>query len=115
MKKVILPFVLLVLVAAVCFASTVAGRWSGTIEEQYKIAVDIKEVAEGQLEGLISSEIGEIPITGGKITGDSITFKNLTFNGIAISYIKGKIAGDTMYVNVGFQDQDFKGKLVKVK
>lgn len=112
MKKIFLS-VFIVLIVAVCFASSVAGRWSGTIEGQYNIAVDIKEEGEGQVAGLISSEIGQIPITGGKIVGDDIIFKDLSFNGIAISYIKGKISGDTMHVNVGFQGQDFKGKLVR--
>lgn len=107
--------VAVVLIVTVCYASTVAGRWSGTIEQQYDIAVDIKEEGEGQLSGVVSTEIGQIPITGGKMTGNDIVFKNLSVNGIAISYIKGKIAGDTMFVNVGFQDQDFKGKLVRVK
>lgn len=113
-RKIFLS-VAVALIVTVCFASTVAGRWSGTIEEQYNVAVDIKEEGEGMVSGLISSEIGQIPIIGGKITGDSIVFKDLSVNGIAISYIKGKIAGDTMFVNVGFQDQDFKGKLVRVK
>ena len=112
MKKIFLS-VFIVLIVAVCFASTVAGRWSGTIEGQYNIAVDIKEEGEGQVAGLISSEIGQIPITGGKIVGDDIIFKDLSFNGIAISYIKGKISGDTMYVSVGFQGHDFKGKLIR--
>ena len=112
MKKIFLS-VFIVLIVAVCFASTVAGRWSGTIEGQYNIAVDIKEEGEGQVAGLISSEIGQIPITGGKIVGDDIIFKDLSFNGIAISYIKGKISGDTMYASVGFQGQDFKGKLIR--
>ncbi|HEY0669954.1 MAG TPA: hypothetical protein VGD22_17370 [Sphingobacteriaceae bacterium] len=112
MKKIFLS-VFIVLIVAVCFASTVAGRWTGTIEGQYNIAVDIKEEGEGQVAGVISSEIGQIPITGGKIVGDDIIFKDLSFNGIAISYIKGKISGDTMHVNVGFQGQDFKGKLIR--
>lgn len=112
MKKIFLS-VFIVLIVAVCFASTVAGRWTGTIEGQYNIAVDIKEEGEGQIAGVISSEIGQIPITGGKIVGDDIIFKDLSFNGIAISYIKGKISGDTMHVNVGFQGQDFKGKLIR--
>ena len=96
MKKIFLS-VFIVLIVAVCFASSVAGRWSGTIEGQYNIAVDIKEEGEGQVAGLISSEIGQIPITGGKIVGDDIIFKDLSFNGIAISYIKGKISADISY------------------
>ena len=102
-----------ILIVAICFASTVAGRWSGTIEGQYKVEVEIREEGEGQVAGVISSEIGQIPITGGRIAGDSIVFKDLSFNGIAVSYIKGKITGDTMHVTVGFQGQDFRGKLIK--
>lgn len=116
MKKVCLS-VFVFLLVTVCFASglKLAGRWTGTIEGQFEVAVDLKEESEGKLTGIISSQIGEVPINGGTITGDSIMFKDVSFNGIAVSYIKGKIAGDTMHVTVSFQGQDFKGKLARVK
>ena len=114
MKKAFLS-VIVVLLITVSFASSLVGRWSGTIEDQFEVSLILKEEGEGKLSGIISSQIGDVPITGGKITGDSITFKGVSFNGLAVSYIKGKLAGDTMHVTVGFQGQDFKGKLTRVK
>lgn len=114
MKKAFLS-VIVVLLITVSFASSLVGRWSGTIEDQFEVSLILKEEGEGKLTGIISSQIGEVAISGGKITGDSIMFKDVSFNGLAVSYIKGKIAGDTMHVTVGFQGQDFKGKLTRVK
>lgn len=114
MKKACLSVIIFLLIT-VCFASSLIGRWSGTIGGQFEVVVDLKEEGEGKLSGIISSQIGDVPISGGKIAGDSIVFKDVSFNGLAVSYIKGKIAGDTMHVTVGFQGQDFKGKLTRVK
>ncbi|HXI00515.1 MAG TPA: hypothetical protein VNI52_09610 [Sphingobacteriaceae bacterium] len=114
-KKICFSVIVVLMVITVCFASNVAGRWSGTIEGQFEIDVDLKEEGKGNVAGLISSQIGEIPIIGGKLTGNDIEFNDLTFNGIAVSYIKGKIIGDTLHVNVGFQGQNFTGKLTRIK
>lgn len=114
MKKAFLSVIVFLLIT-VSFASSIVGRWSGTIEDQFEVSLILKEEGEGKLTGIISSQIGEVSISGGKITGDSIMFKGVSFNGLAVSYIKGKIAGDTMHVTVGFQGQDFKGKLTRVK
>jgi len=113
-KKACLSVIIFLLIT-VCFASSLDGRWSGTIEDKFEVSLILKEEAEGKLTGIISSQIGDVPISGGKIAGDSILFKDVSFNGLAVSYIKGKIAGDTMHVTVGFQGQDFKGKLTRIK
>jgi hypothetical protein len=113
MKKVFFSLFVF-LIAAVAVASTVAGRWSGTIAGQFEVIVNIKEDG-GKLTGIVSSPIGEIPLSEGKVTGDSLSFKELSYNGISVSYIKGKIEGDKMNVTVGFQGQDLQGTLTRIK
>lgn len=114
MKKACLSVIIFLLIT-VCFASSLIGKWAGTIGGQFEVVVDLKDEGEGKLSGIISSQIGDVPISGGKMAGDSIEFKDVSFNGLAVSYIKGKIAGDTMHVTIGFQGQDIKGKLTRVK
>ena len=114
MKKEVFLSVIILFIAAICFASTVAGRWSGTIAGQFEVTVNIKEEG-GKLTCVVSSLIGDVPLSDGKIDGNDISFKELSYNGIAVSYIKGKIDGDKMNVTVGFQGQDFRGTLIRVK
>jgi hypothetical protein len=113
MKKVLLSLIVF-FTLTICFASTVTGRWAGTIAGQFEVTVNIKEDA-GKLSGIVSSQIGEIPLTDGSINGNDITFKELSYNGIAISYIKGKVDGDKINVTVGFQGQDLQGTLTRIK
>ncbi|MXV16359.1 hypothetical protein [Hufsiella ginkgonis] len=114
MKKVLL-LACVCLIFSVCYAaSTVNGRWAGTVGGQFDVSVNIKEV-KGKVSGTVTSQIGDAPLTGGVITGNNITFKEMSYNGISLSYVKGKIVGDKMDITVGFQGQDMKGTLKRVK
>jgi hypothetical protein len=70
--KISFLFVSILLMVSVCLASGITGRWSGTIEGKYDVAVNIKEEGEGKVSGVISSPIGEMPLSGGKVNGDDI-------------------------------------------
>lgn len=113
MKKIFVSVITCLIVIA-CYASTAAGRWGGTIGGLFDVTVQIKE-ADGKVSGIVSSQIGDIPLSDGKITGNDIVFKEQTYNGIAISSIKAKIAGDKMNVTVNFQGQDLQGTLSRLK
>ncbi|MDB5112423.1 MAG: hypothetical protein JWR67_3537 [Mucilaginibacter sp.] len=104
------------LIAAVSYGYTgsFSGRWSGTIALLYDVDVSMKE-NNGKVNGIVSTEIGDIPLKEGVINGSIITFKPFSYNGIAVSYVKGKVDGDNMEVVVGFQGTDFKGTLKRVK
>jgi hypothetical protein len=105
---------MVLLVASACFAASVNGHWSGTIALLYDVTVNMKE-DNGKINGTVTTEIGDIPLTNGVITGNDIVFKPFTYNGFAVSYIKGKIDGDKMDITVGFQGQDFQGTLKRIK
>ncbi|MES2276483.1 MAG: hypothetical protein V4592_10695 [Bacteroidota bacterium] len=102
------------LIVTVCYADTVSGKWSGTIALLYDVTVSMKE-DNGKVSGTVTTEIGEIPLKDGVINGSDITFKPFSYNGIAVSYVKGKVDGDKMDVIVGFQGTSFKGTLKRVK
>lgn len=112
MKRIILFCVLLV--ATTCYAANVSGRWAGTISGLYDVVVTMKE-DNGKVTGMVNTEVGDIPLKNGVINGTDILFKQFTYNGFAVSYVKGKIDGDKLNVTIGFQGQDFKGTLKRVK
>lgn len=106
--------ILSLFITSVCYASMIQGRWAGNIEGHFDVTVNLKE-ENGKLSGTINSDLGEAPLTGGKIVGNDITFKEMSYKGISVSYVKGKLAGDKINLLVGFQGQDMKGTLVRVK
>ena len=116
MKRGILSIILLSLfISTVCFAtSLISGRWTGNIEGTFDVVVNIKE-ENGKLSGNILSDLGEAPLTGGKIVGSDISFDEMSYKGIAVSYVKGKLIGDKINLIVGFQGQNMKGTLSRVK
>lgn len=113
MKRILLSATFLLMTIA-CFADDINGRWGGTIGGLYDITVNMKE-QNGKITGVVSSEIGEIPLSGGVLTGTDIMFKQFSYNGIAVSYIKGKLDGDKMNITVGFQGQNLQGTLKRLK
>jgi hypothetical protein len=113
MKKTLLLFCVC-LATTLCYAISVSGRWAGTISGLYDVAVTMKE-DNGKVTGIVNTEAGDIPLNNGVINGDDILFKPFSYNGFAVSYVKGKLDGDKMNVTIGFQGQDFRGTLKRVK
>lgn len=115
MKKSVYLSFLVLLIAAACYAAgSVSGRWQGTIAMVYDVTVNMKE-DNGKVSGTVTTEVGDIPLKDGVINGNDISFKPFSYNGIAVSYIKGKIDGDKMDITVGFQGTSFSGTLQRVK
>jgi hypothetical protein len=114
MKKCVFLSLVVFLVATIGYAAGVSGKWTGTISGLYDVTVNMQE-NNGKISGTVSTEIGDIPLSGGIITGNDVVFKPFSYNGLAVSYIKAKIDGDNMTVTVGFQGQNFQGILKRVK
>ncbi|MFD2144788.1 hypothetical protein [Mucilaginibacter antarcticus] len=116
MKKSIFISAFVILVATVvCYANSLAtGKWTGTMALLYDVTVNMKE-EKGLVNGVVNTEIGDIPLKNGVIKDNDVTFKPFTYNGFAISSLKGKIDGDKMNVVVVFQGMNFTGTLKRVK
>ncbi|MDB5114850.1 MAG: hypothetical protein JWQ79_342 [Mucilaginibacter sp.] len=115
MRKCVLLLFVVILIATACYAAIGAsGRWSGTIALLYDVTLNMKE-DNGKVSGVVTTEIGDIPLNNGVITGNDIVFKPFTYNGFAVSYVKGKIDGDKMDVTIGFQGTSFQGTLKRIK
>src|SRR5512133_2497129 len=98
--KALRIFSVAALFAVLAFADA-TGTWkasietpNGTMENTFSL-----KVAEGKLTGTIAmGQMGEAPISEGKVDGDNVTFavvREMNGNQFRINY-KGKIDGDEM-------------------
>src|SRR5665213_1937 len=96
---------LLALMAILCFgflasAASPDGKWTAEITSPRgaQTTTFTLKASGAKLEGTVTTQRGDNPISDGKIDGDNISFvQNLTFgdNEIKISY-KGVVKGDTI-------------------
>jgi hypothetical protein len=116
MKKWAILSVMVVglMVSAFRYADGASGKWAGTIALLYDVTVNMKE-DNGKVNGIVSTEVGDIPLKDGVIKDNDILFKPFKYNGFAVSAVKGKIDGDKMNVTVVFQGMNFTGTLKRVK
>src|SRR4051812_18805451 len=115
MKKIFTTTSLFLCGVAICLAAIAAdltGKWVGSVkgpdgDSEFALTYNLKQ--EGNvLTGNLSSQMGEIPITEGKIDGNNFTFK-ISFNDMPITN-KGKFYGDSITV-----DSDFGGQAMHIR
>jgi hypothetical protein len=102
--------VLLTLFAISASATDVAGTWkasietpNGTMENTFVFKLDA-----GKLTGTVTGQMGEAPISEGKLDGDNISFAVVRdFNGqqFKITY-SGKVNGNEMKLTLHFPGRD---------
>lgn len=100
MKKWLFTFAVMVLGAFVSMAQGIDGKWkasmegpNGKMELTYTFKVD-----GAALTGSISSEMGDLAISNGKVNGKEFSF-DLDFNGNAMPF-KGAIDGDVIKLSM---------------
>jgi len=89
MKKLLATVTTLILFSTVLFASEVEGKWTATIETEngpFTFFAEYK-VNGNQISGTLSSDMGSVDISEGKIDGDEFEY---TFE---IDYYKMKHEG----------------------
>lgn len=88
------------------------GRWVGTMGGGFEITLNLQ--AEGNsLTGTVLTQMGESPISDGKINGNEFSF-TVSLGDNTIPY-KGRIDGDTLSLIVNFQGQDVEGTLTRAQ
>lgn len=100
MKKGIIPGVLFLFTAGL-WAAGLTGKWEGSIQTPNG---DMKlfflfEVDGETLTGKIQSDMGEQPISNGKVSGDEFSFDVNLPDGSVITH-QGKVNGDTIDMTV---------------
>jgi hypothetical protein len=93
------------LFAFTCLAADLDGKWKSTVETgngPMEITYTFK-VEDGKLSGTLSGQMGEFPLSDGKVTGDEIAFNVKTDNFTAVH--KGTVAGDEIKLTVEVGDR----------
>ena len=101
MRKLIYSSLLLVLTSVLALAADIDGKWTAEGGRGGTQTLTLK--ADGaRVTGTISTQMGELPLTEGKIDGTKVSF-NMTaeFNGNSFSQkFNGTLAGDEPQMTV---------------
>ncbi len=88
------------------FAADVTGKWKATTQspdgQSMQLTFNLKQDGE-KLTGAVESQMGEMPISDGKVTGDAITF-TVEMGEMKIVH-KGTVSGNDMKLKVEIGDQ----------
>lgn len=102
-KRISFAAFIILSIATVCFAATLAGKWNGQMRtptgDEFPISYQLS-VDGDKLNGTVSIPENDLPITDGKIKGDEFSF-TVTHQGT--SYLnEGQLMGDSLKVKVHF-------------
>lgn len=109
MKKWLLSTVAIMMMAFVCNAAPIDGKWKTSFEGQdgnMEIVFTFK-VDGNVLTGSIATPMGDMPISNGKIEGNEFTF-DVDMNGNPIPH-KGKVEGDTITLKITAENSPVPG------
>ncbi len=110
MKKLFTTTSLILCGVAICFAAMFAdltGKWVGSVkgpdgDSEFTLTYNLKQ--EGNvLTGNLNTQMGDQPITEGKVDGDKFSFK-ISFGDQSIVN-KGKFYGDSITIDTDFNGQ----------
>ena len=117
MKKQILISVFFLLAGVLTVsASNIDGKWTGKVPGMDGGEIELTYVfkVDGEkLTGTISSEMGEVEISEGKVNGDEFEYK-LDIQGMVMN-TKGKVDGDEITLTTSSDWGDMETKLTRVK
>jgi hypothetical protein len=93
----------LVGVTLIVFGAEVTGKWKGASESNVSIALTLKAEG-GKLTGTASLNDGpQKEISDGKVEGERISFSMPSLYGRSVIYVKGKVDGDEMKIEMETQ------------
>lgn len=94
MKKIFASAFLLLFCTTILFASKIDGSWAASVDTDngtFEFTLTYKVDGE-KISGTLSSEMGDLDFTDGKVTGDSFEYK-FEIEGYSIMH-KGKVLND---------------------
>ena len=100
MKKLLFTVLIALFTVVVSNAEGIAGKWKSTFESpQGSMELTFNFKVDGEkLTGTVSSEMGDMEITNGKVSGNEISF-DVEAMGSPIKH-KGKLDGDVIKLKV---------------
>ena len=100
LRRVLLPALLVLLSAALCWAADFNGRWEGSLSTpngDFSLAFNFK-VDGAALTGTVETPNGTADITDGKVDGDKNSYK--THAGDSEINHEGTLSGDTIQLKI---------------
>lgn len=94
MKKIFVSAFLMLFCSTILFATKIDGKWAASIDTDngtFEFTLTYKVDGE-KLSGILSSDMGELEFTDGKIAGDTFEYK-FEIEGYSITH-KGKVLND---------------------
>ena len=94
MKKIFVSAFMLLFCTTMLFASKIDGTWAASIDTDngiFEFTLQYKVDGE-KLSGTLSSDMGELDFTDGKVSGDTFEYK-FEIEGYSITH-KGKVLND---------------------
>lgn len=97
-KKLIFFTLMLIAGINVSLASKIDGKWKTTFNGDMELTFTFKVVGDTVLTGTVSSQMGDMPITNGKVKGDEFTF-DVDMQGSPINHIC-RVEGDVIKMKI---------------
>lgn len=94
MKKIFTSAILLLFCSSILLASKIDGSWAASVDSDngtFEFTL-IYKVEGNKLSGTLSSEMGDLDFTDGKVEGDTFEY-NFEIQGYSIKH-KGKVLND---------------------
>jgi len=94
MKKIVVSIFMVLFCTTMLFASKIDGKWAASVDTDngtFDFTLTYK-VDGDKLSGTISTEMGDLEFTDGKVNGDTFEYK-FDIEGYSITH-KGKILND---------------------
>ena len=115
MKKAFLSAIFMVLCSVVLFASDFDGKWKTTIQtDMGEMSFTMVYKVDGEtVSGTLSSDMGDLPFSDGKVSGDQIEY-TLDIQGMKITH-KGTLDEDKIHVKSSGDYGDSEFVLTRVK
>jgi len=116
-RSLVVIAIALLVFSSLSLAQDITGKWKGSMESpngSMELTFTFKAAGDS-LTGSVASQMGEMPISNGKIHGNAFSF-DVDANGMTITH-QCTIANDTVTLKVaGFQGgEDMKMLLSRVK
>ena len=114
LKKIIFSFALFLSVAVIAFAADlISGAWVGQLNGDDRVLTYNLKTEGEKLTGNVTSDLGDLPISEGKVSGQAISFK-VTLNGILIPH-EGKVSNDSLKLKLTYDGTPMEGTFLRKK
>lgn len=114
LKKITLSLAFILTIAIIALAADgITGSFVGQLNGDDRILTYNLKAEGEKLTGNVTSDLGDLPISDGKVSGQNITFK-VTLNGVVIPH-EATVSNDTLKLKLNYDGNAMEGKFIRAK